>query len=108
MSQPQTLERIAVLGAGSWGTALAHHLASCGHAVRLWAYEPEVADAVNRTRMNPLFLPGVALHAGIAAAHVHGLAATRCPLEGTIARDLVAAVADVLSDLVHPGGTDVG
>lgn len=46
--------------------------------------------------------------AGIAAAHVHGLAATRCPLEGTIARDLVAAVADVLSDLVHPGGTDVG
>lgn len=46
--------------------------------------------------------------AGIAAAHVHGLAATRCPLEGTIARDLVAAVADVLSDIADNGGSDVG
>lgn len=46
--------------------------------------------------------------AGIAAAHVHGLAATRCPLEGTIARDLVAAVADVLSDIAEHGGPDVG
>ena len=59
---------IAILGAGSWGTALAHHLAGCGHAVRLWAFEPEVADAVNRTRENPLFLAGVPLHAGIVAS----------------------------------------
>ena len=41
--------------------------------------------------------------AGAAAAHVHGLAATRCHVEGTIARDLVAAVADVLSE-IHDGG----
>ena len=46
--------------------------------------------------------------AGIAAAHVHGLAAGRCLIEGTIARDLVAAVADVLSEISGHGGTDVG
>ena len=50
--------------------------------------------------------------AAIAAAHVHGLAASRCPVEGTIARDLVAAVVDVLADIsgfsAHNGGADVG
>jgi len=60
--------RVAVVGAGSWGTALAHHLAGCGHEIRLWAYEPEVADSVNGARENRLFLPGVALHAGIRAS----------------------------------------
>ena len=34
--------RTAVLGAGSWGTGLAVHLARTGHVVRLWAHEPEV------------------------------------------------------------------
>jgi glycerol-3-phosphate dehydrogenase (NAD(P)+) len=66
--QRMSQHRIAVVGAGSWGTALALHLAGCGHAVRLWAFEPEVADAVNRTRENPLFLPGVPLPQGIGAS----------------------------------------
>jgi glycerol-3-phosphate dehydrogenase (NAD(P)+) len=52
---------IAVLGAGSWGTTLANLLAAKGETVRLWAYEPEVVEAVNRTHENPLFLPGVRL-----------------------------------------------
>lgn len=48
--------------------------------------------------------------AGAAAAHVHGLAATRCHVEGTIARDLVAVVADVLSEIQGggSGGPGVG
>lgn len=50
--------------------------------------------------------------AGIAAAHVHGLAAARCPVEGTIARDVVASVADVLTGLsaglAADGSRDVG
>ncbi|HWR97034.1 MAG TPA: NAD(P)H-dependent glycerol-3-phosphate dehydrogenase [Candidatus Methanoperedens sp.] len=58
---------VAVVGAGSWGTALAHHLAGCGHAVRLWCFEPEVAEAIARERANPLFLPGISLHAGVRA-----------------------------------------
>ena len=49
--------RIAVLGAGSWGTTLANLLAKKGQEVRLWAYEAEVVDAINRSHLNPIFLP---------------------------------------------------
>jgi glycerol-3-phosphate dehydrogenase (NAD(P)+) len=57
----------AVVGAGAWGTALADLLARNGHDVRLWAYEPEVAAAVNERHENARFLRGVALHAGVRA-----------------------------------------
>jgi glycerol-3-phosphate dehydrogenase (NAD(P)+) len=52
---------IAVLGAGSWGTTLADLLVRDGHAVRLWCYEPEVADAINRRHQNAVYLPGAPL-----------------------------------------------
>ena len=55
------MSAIAVLGAGSWGTTLGNLLAAKGQAVRLWAFEREVVDAVNRSHENPLFLPGVSL-----------------------------------------------
>lgn len=58
---------IAVLGAGSWGTTLANLLAAKGETVRLWAYEPEVVEAINRGHENPLFLPGVRLQPGLRA-----------------------------------------
>lgn len=49
--------RVAVLGAGSWGTALAIHLARCGCDVVVWALEAEVVEGINLTHRNPLFLP---------------------------------------------------
>jgi glycerol-3-phosphate dehydrogenase (NAD(P)+) len=52
---------IAVLGAGSWGTTLANLLAGKGETVRLWAYEPEVVETINRRHENSLFLPGIPL-----------------------------------------------
>jgi len=52
-------ERIAVLGAGSWGTTLAIVLAENDHAVRLWEFLPEQARALERERENRRFLPGV-------------------------------------------------
>jgi glycerol-3-phosphate dehydrogenase (NAD(P)+) len=58
---------VAVLGAGSWGTTLADLLARKGYQVRLWAYEPEVVEAVNARRENPVFLPGCRLAAGVCA-----------------------------------------
>ena len=61
------MTEIAVLGAGSWGTTLADLLARKGNAVRLWAYEPEVVEAINRGRENPPFLPGVKLHEQVRA-----------------------------------------
>ena len=51
----------AVLGAGAWGTALANSLAMAGRDVVLWARDPALADAINRTRRNETRLPGIAL-----------------------------------------------
>lgn len=58
---------VGVVGGGAWGTALAQAVASDGTAVRLWALEAEVADAINRDHHNPLYLPGVALSRSIVA-----------------------------------------
>jgi glycerol-3-phosphate dehydrogenase (NAD(P)+) len=60
---PETPESppLAVIGAGSWGTALAHLLGEKGHTVRLWVYEPDVYQALARDRFNSTFLPGVSL-----------------------------------------------
>jgi len=55
------MTRIAVLGAGSWGTALAEHLASKGLSVRLWVRKRELAEQIARTRENPRYLPGIKL-----------------------------------------------
>ena len=49
--------RVAVLGAGAWGTTLADLLARKGEEVRLWAFEPEVVDGINREHVNAVFLP---------------------------------------------------
>lgn len=61
------MTRIAVLGAGSWGTTLADLLARQGHEVLLWAYEPEVVDQINRRHVNETFLPGCPLVPGLVA-----------------------------------------
>lgn len=54
-------KRIAVLGAGSWGTALGALLAANGSEVRLWARDCEQAAAIERQHQNPRYLPGVDL-----------------------------------------------
>jgi len=56
---------IAVIGAGSWGTALAAHLARAGERVTLWARNPEVAAAIRTRRRNPWYLSEVELPSGI-------------------------------------------
>ncbi len=53
------MSRIAVIGAGAWGTALSIVLGRTGrHEVRLWAHEPEVCASISARRINELFLPG--------------------------------------------------
>jgi glycerol-3-phosphate dehydrogenase (NAD(P)+) len=56
MSGPR---RVAVLGAGSWGTALAIHLARIGHEVELWGRDAELTASTAALRLNPVYLPGV-------------------------------------------------
>lgn len=53
--------KIAVIGAGAWGTALAAHAARLGHQVTLWAREDEVVQSVRARRENAAFLEGVTL-----------------------------------------------
>lgn len=58
---------IAVLGGGSWGTALAHLLAHAGHSVALLLRDAEQAAHINAHHENPRYLRGVQLHPGIRA-----------------------------------------
>jgi glycerol-3-phosphate dehydrogenase (NAD(P)+) len=59
--QTGEVRRLAVLGAGSWGTAFAKVLADAGRSVVLWARRPEVAAAINDSQRNEGYLPGVEL-----------------------------------------------
>jgi len=74
---------VAVIGAGAWGTALAHLAAGAGRRVRLWGFEPEVAEAIATRRENTQYLPGIALATAIAPT-----------------TDLAAAVSDAEAVLV--------
>jgi glycerol-3-phosphate dehydrogenase (NAD(P)+) len=60
------MREIAVIGAGSWGTALSVHLARLGHGVRLWAREAQVVAQIRGERVNGMFLPGIPLPESIA------------------------------------------
>jgi len=56
---------LTILGGGSWGTALALHLARSGRAVTLWIHDPSLAAAVASTRVNATYLPGHELPASV-------------------------------------------
>jgi glycerol-3-phosphate dehydrogenase (NAD(P)+) len=60
---------VAVLGSGSWGTALAVHLARSGHRTVLWGIETDELNAMARERVNARYLPGVALPEGLEIEH---------------------------------------
>jgi glycerol-3-phosphate dehydrogenase (NAD(P)+) len=77
MNHDPSSTRICVVGAGSWGTALAHLLAAKGLSPVLWAYEPELRDQIEKDHENKLYLPGIQLAEGI-----------------SVSNDLAAVVAD--------------
>ena len=79
------MTRVAVVGAGSWGTTLANLLAGQGETVTLWAFEPEVADEINRRHRNDLFLPDAPL--------LPALRATNDLAEAMTGADLVVSAA---------------
>ena len=55
------MTRVAVFGAGSWGTAFSLVLADAGHDAVLWGRRPDLCDRINDRRENTDYLPGVAL-----------------------------------------------
>ena len=58
---------VAVIGAGNWGTTLAHVVARQGHTVRLWTRDPEQRDEINRQRTNRRSIPGLGIAPGVRA-----------------------------------------
>jgi glycerol-3-phosphate dehydrogenase (NAD(P)+) len=61
------MQRIGILGAGAWGTALAMVARRAGRDVILQAHEPEVVESINRRHENPVYLPGIPLDPKIRA-----------------------------------------
>jgi glycerol-3-phosphate dehydrogenase (NAD(P)+) len=66
--------KIAVIGAGSWGTALANMLAKTGRSVTLWVHEPRLAAEIRERSENTWFLPGVPLHPSLELTTDYGQA----------------------------------
>jgi len=96
------MSRIGVLGAGSWGTALADLLARKGHAVSLWAYEPEVVTAINAKHLNSLYLSEAPLSPTLRAVAdpVAAVGAAECVLLASpshVARRVLESVAPALA-----------
>ncbi len=61
------MKRLAVIGGGAWGSALASVAARGSAAVTLWARDPAVVAAINERHENPVYLPGIALDPRVAA-----------------------------------------
>jgi glycerol-3-phosphate dehydrogenase (NAD(P)+) len=68
-NHPKRFGRVAVLGAGSWGTAVAATFAKTGVSTRIWGRDMQVCDAINASAENPRYLPGVALPDTLRAVH---------------------------------------
>ena len=58
------MKKIAIIGSGSWGVALAIHLAKMGHFVKIWSYMEEEANLINQEKKCK-FLPGVNIPDGV-------------------------------------------
>src|SRR4030066_1071845 len=63
------MNKIAVIGAGSWGTTLACLLAEKRYDVSLWAYEKEIVDEINGSRVNSIYLSDVILPVNLKATN---------------------------------------
>lgn len=97
------MTRIAVLGAGSWGTTLADLLARKGHEVTIWAYEAEVVESINRRHENSLFLPGARLAPALTATGDAGEAVRGVPVilsaaPSQVVRSVITSVQAAVAD----------
>lgn len=95
--------KIAVIGSGSWGTAIAVLLANKGNDIYMWSWQQEETDRLNRDRENKEFLPGIKLPQNITCSHdmkecINGadviVTAVPSPATRTTAKQMSALVSD--------------
>jgi len=97
------MKRLAVIGAGNWGTALAVMAARKGHEVTLWSRNAEVVAGITASRVNHLYLEGVTIPDGVTATDEIGQAVTNSDLIILAApshamRDLLKQIASSIPD----------
>jgi len=72
------MQKIGIIGAGAWGTALAQAIAGGGHDVLMWAREGNIVKSINDEHMNHAYAPDVKLHPSIRATESLAAAAAEC------------------------------
>jgi len=82
----KTIQRVGVIGAGAWGTAIAQTMARNGLQVSLWARRNEIVAEINDKKTNQTYLPGITLDSNIIATH---------DLKKTCQQDVIILVAPV-------------
>ena len=97
------LRRIGVIGGGAWGTALAVTARRAGRDVILWARETEVVAAINERHENPIFLPGIAIDAAVAATDDLALASAADALLLVVPAQHLRAIAGAMAAVLRPG-----
>jgi glycerol-3-phosphate dehydrogenase (NAD(P)+) len=97
------MKRIAIIGGGSWGTALAVVAARAGHEVRLWSRNADVVNSINEQRVNASYLKSVQIPSSVAATSELNTVLEQAELvlfvaPSHAARELFTAISPHLSD----------
>jgi glycerol-3-phosphate dehydrogenase (NAD(P)+) len=101
------VQRIGIIGGGAWGTALAVTARRAGRDVILWARETDVVAAINERHENPLFLPGIAIDAAIAATGELATAASANAVLLAVPAQHLREIARSLAPSLRPGAAVV-
>lgn len=96
------MQKIGVIGAGAWGTALAQTLSKGGRDVLLWAREPEVVNSINSDHVNTMFLPETSLSETLKATNeITEVSQCDILLLVTPAQHIRSAMEDLKDDLAE-------
>lgn len=96
--------KIAVLGGGAWGTALATAILRAGHAAILWARDDQIVASINQNHENPRYLPGIPLDPALVATSDLGTALDNAScILAVIPAQAMRGLFDNLADRLAPG-----